>query len=175
MNERPSLQLRMASAEDRPFLLQLYASTRAAELALTGWDSTSCEAFVRMQFDLQARSYQSRYPQAEAQVIELHSSAHTLPIGRLWCAYSDKAVHVLDISLLPAHRGVGHGSACLRRLQARARQAGLPIELHVDLSNPARRLYERMGFEAGESDGMYLSMRWRAAIPSLLETCDEKA
>ena len=40
--------------------------------------------------------------------------------------------------------------------------AGKSVSIHVELYNPALRLYERLGFQAkGQDDGVYRLMVWR--------------
>jgi hypothetical protein len=41
---------------------------------------------------------------------------------------------------------------------AEADEAGLPVVLHVEPANPARRLYERLGFVARAAEGIHLAM-----------------
>jgi ribosomal protein S18 acetylase RimI-like enzyme len=53
-----------------------------------------------------------------------------------------------DVFVAPAHRGRGIGKALLARAAAEALRRGVPfVELMVRVENPARRLYERIGFE----------------------------
>jgi ribosomal protein S18 acetylase RimI-like enzyme len=42
-----------------------------------------------------------------------------------------------------------------------------PLTIHVEVYNPAMRLYERLGFRPIEERGPYLLMEWR---PSQLNT-----
>jgi GNAT superfamily N-acetyltransferase len=60
----------------------------------------------------------------------------------------------LAIGVVAEARGRGIGSALLDALLARAREEGhRAVSLPVNRQNPARRLYERMGFrDAGVSD-----------------------
>ena len=53
---------------------------------------------------------------------------------------------MIDIALLPDHRGRGIGARLLRDVLHEATAAGLPVRLSVERSNPARSLYERLGF-----------------------------
>ena len=39
-----------------------------------------------------------------------------------------------------------------------ARAASRPVRIHVERENPARRLYERLGFECRAEEGVYLLM-----------------
>ena len=73
----------------------------------------------------------------------------------------EQEIRIVDIALLPAFRGSGLGSQVLAALQARARRAGKPLTIHVETNNPARRLYERLGFVEQADKGVYLLMRWQ--------------
>ena len=65
----------------------------------------------------------------------------------------------LSMSLVPAYRGRGIGTALLRRVLAEAEREAEAVSLSVSQSNPARRLYERAGFRAvGEPGGGSLTM-----------------
>jgi ribosomal protein S18 acetylase RimI-like enzyme len=50
----------------------------------------------------------------------------------------------------------------VRGLQARAAAAKRPLRLNVLINNPARRLYERLGFRIERSDAIKHHMAWRA-------------
>jgi ribosomal protein S18 acetylase RimI-like enzyme len=153
-----SLSLRPITPEDESFLASLYASTRADELALTNWSDEQKAMFCRMQFNAQTTDYQRNYPDASFQIIKRDSVA----AGRLLVMRSDDKIHVIDIALMPEHRGAGIGTKFLRELQAEAKAAGKPLSIHVEQFNPARRLYERLGFKQVEEKGVYLLMEWRA-------------
>ncbi len=151
------LELRPSRATDREFLVELYASTRSDELAATGWTPEVRDAFVRMQFDLQDRHYRSAFPDAEHSVIV----GDGRPIGRVIVDRGAREIRVVDISLMPEHRGHGIGSALLRRVLAEATTAGIPVGLSVQATNPARHLYERLGFAVTDASNLYLSLEWR--------------
>lgn len=59
---------------------------------------------------------------------------------------------LLFVSIDPSARGKGLGSQLIRR--ALERCPG-DVKLHVEYENPAKRLYERLGFET-----KYAEMRW---------------
>jgi GNAT superfamily N-acetyltransferase len=165
---------------DREFLLRLYASTRAAELSLTGWDAVACETFVRMQFDAQGTHYRQHWPASLHSIIEVTEGHAQLSVGRLWLDWRADTLHLLDISLLPAWCGRGIGSACLGGLQRAAALRGLPVSIHVEQGNPARKLYDRLGFmPVGPLHGIHQLMSWRsdtgAHALSFEEPCSEQA
>lgn len=154
------MYLRPATAEDRDFLLAVYASTRVDELNLTHWDSATRAAFVRQQFDAQTQHYEAHYPQAQLQVIVDQRDGQDQDAGRLWTDVGEHELHVLDISVLPFARGRGLGTHCLQGLRVQAHARGLPLGIFVEIHNPARRLYDRLGFVAlGEPQGLYLQMQ----------------
>jgi GNAT superfamily N-acetyltransferase len=151
-----SLSLRPITPEDESFLASLYASTRTEELAQTNWSDEQKAMFCRMQFNAQTADYQRNYPDASFQIIERDGVA----AGRLLVLRTDEKIHVIDISLMPEHRGAGVGSRFLRELQTEAKAAGKPLSIHVEQFNPARRLYDRLGFQQVEEKGVYLLMEW---------------
>lgn len=158
-------RLRPATADDRDVLLAIYASTRADELALTDWSAAQCRAFVEMQFDAQWRHYGLQRPQSVCQLVLCDDGlAPSRCVGRLWVDRPADGLHVLDIALLPEARGQGLGTALLRELMAEARQRIVPLTISVEIHNPARHLYQRLGFTAqGEVQGIYQRMAWHPA------------
>ena len=147
---------------DDGFLLHLYSSTRAAELALTGWDAAACQAFVQMQFEAQAAHYQRHWPDAEHSIVQVQHGAAWSDVGRLWLHQRHNSLHVLDITLLPVWCGRGIGGAALRALQDRAARQRLSLSIQVEQGNPARRLYERLGFvPVGAQQGIHQPMQWQ--------------
>lgn len=68
------------------------------------------------------------------------------PAGWLELAAESDWLFLHDIGLLPEHRGKGLGGCIIRDVQAYGDAHGLNVELQVLVTNPARRLYERLGF-----------------------------
>jgi ribosomal protein S18 acetylase RimI-like enzyme len=151
------ISLRPIRLEDRGLLLRVYASTREEELALTSWDEAQKRAFLEAQFAAQDVWYRERYPGATLDVIE----ADGLPAGRFYVHRREREIRLMDIALLPEHRGRGIGSALLHDLFAEAAAAGKRVTVHVEEYNPARRLYERLGFKKIGEHGVYHLMEWR--------------
>jgi len=143
--------------EDLLFVAALFASTRAEEVAATGWPPEMQRAFLDQQHRAQHQHYRNVYPDAEWLIIERAGDA----IGRLYLDESDAELLLMDISLLPGQRGGGLGGAILADLLALAAGKGKPVSLHVEKFNPARRLYQRFGFTVMEDQGIYDRMEWR--------------
>jgi ribosomal protein S18 acetylase RimI-like enzyme len=152
MQERVSL--RPASESDREFLYRVYASTRREELAVTGWTDAETSAFLRMQFDLQDRYYRHAYAGARFDVILSDGE----PIGRLYVDRREREVSIVDIALLPEHRGRGIGRSLLDAILTESGRAGTPVCIQVERSNPALRLYERLGFRVVDEDPVRFRM-----------------
>ncbi len=156
---RPSS--RPVTASDDAFLFELYASTRAEEMAAWGWSAAQQEPFLRMQWLAQKRGYEARYP-SEGHCILEHDGR---PVGRLWVVRGEHELLLVDVTLLPVYRGTGLGTSVLRALQEEAAAAGKPLRLHVMRNNPALRLYTRLGFmpvaEAGQgTPEPYVALEW---------------
>jgi ribosomal protein S18 acetylase RimI-like enzyme len=151
----PGVTLRPIGADDRDFLLGLYATSRADELAPVPWSDDEKAAFVEQQFEAQARSYHDAYPDGDFLVVLVDGE----PAGRLYLGRRPGELRVVDVLLLPAHRGRGLGTALLEAVIRVADRDGVGVTLHVEPWNPAKRLYERLGFESVEVTGIYELMR----------------
>lgn len=137
--------------DDLPFVAALYATTRAEELAATGWPEAMQAAFLEQQHRAQHGHYRAVHPDGEWLLIERGGA----PIGRLYLATQEGMLLIVDISLLPAARGAGLGTAILTDLLAAETR---PVQLHVEHLNPARRLYERLGFVQVEEQAIRIRM-----------------
>jgi ribosomal protein S18 acetylase RimI-like enzyme len=154
----PAITLDPILASDEPFLYRTFASTRAEEMALTGWNAEQQEAFLRMQYDAQRRSYLMQLPEAKYWVIRYDGAA----VGRLIVERTAEEIHVVDIALLPEFRKRGIGSTLMESIIKEASQAAKTVRLHVERFNPALRWYERLGFSVVNTEPIYLEMVWRA-------------
>jgi GNAT superfamily N-acetyltransferase len=150
------LSFRPITDADLPFLERLYGSTRVDELALTDWSDAQKAAFIAMQFSAQHAHYQKHYVGSDFFVIERGGEA----IGRLYLARWRAEHRIVDIALLPAHRGGGLGTALLADLLDEAAAVGKAVTIHVEKFNPAMSLYRRLGFVAAGEEGAYDLMRW---------------
>jgi ribosomal protein S18 acetylase RimI-like enzyme len=108
-----------------------------------------------MQFAAQDRYYHDQMPEASYQVVLVDGE----PAGRLYVDRRRDEIHIVDIALLPEHRGRGLGTTLMRDVLDEADAAAKPVTIHVERFNRALRLYERLGFAQVEEQGVYLLLR----------------
>ncbi len=154
---KPAITLRSITAEDRIFLLRVYASTREQELSMTPWNRQEKDQFLQMQFEAQHTHYHKHYSGAEFDILMLKEK----PIGRLYVDRREKDIRVIDIALLPEFQRQGIGGRLLRNLLDEAAAAGKSVSIHVEHNNPAMHLYERLGFRRIGDTGVYFLMEWK--------------
>lgn len=148
------ITLRPSTEADLPLLKRIYTGTRQEELASVPWTDEEKEAFLTMQFNAQHVYYQNNYAGAAFDIVECEG----LPVGRLYLHQSPEEVRIIDIAILPEHRGQGFGTALLNEVISDAATVSKPVTIHVEKYNPALRLYQRLGFiEIGGND-IYLLM-----------------
>ncbi len=141
---------------DDSFLFEVYAGTRLDEIASWGWNSEEQSAFLKMQHLCQKQSYRLQYPDLVSRII-LDGDDRA---GYILTARKEAEMILVDIALLPQFRGKGIGLAVLTGLQEETMAADLSIQLSVFNGNPARRLYERLGFQPIEQNELYTIMKW---------------
>jgi ribosomal protein S18 acetylase RimI-like enzyme len=149
--------LRPLRDDEVDFSARVYAGTREQELAMLPWSPEQKAAFVAQQFAAQSAHYAQHYGGASWDVIVVDGQR----AGRLIVDRSDTEINVVDIALLPEYRGRGAGTSLMRAICAEADAAGLPVTVHAEHMNPARRLYERLGFVTVDDLGMYLKLERR--------------
>lgn len=150
------ITLRPATPADEAFELALYAGTRWDELKLVDWSDVQKQTFFKMQFTARQQQYSQRYPQAIDRIILQDSE----PIGRLLVDQEERGVVLIDIALLPAQQNRGVGTKLVQSLLEEAAATGKSVRLQVLATNPAVRMYERLGFAATDEPGTYLEMKW---------------
>ncbi|WP_205028104.1 GNAT family N-acetyltransferase [Oleisolibacter albus] len=152
--------VRPLTGADQPLIREIYVSHRWEEVqVLIDWTDEQKLAFLNDQFRLQCLHYEKHYHDAEFMVVEVDGQA----AGRLYLWDHNPAdLRIVEIGFLPDYRGRGFGTALLRAVQQRARAAGKSCSIHVEHSNPARRLYNRLDFREVELVGPYIRLHWAA-------------
>lgn len=139
-------------------LSKIYASTREQELSQTGWSDDQKRQFTDHQFYAQHDYYQKVYPDASYYAIVQDDKM----IGRLYVNLNHPAdIRIIDIALLPEYRNQSIGTIILKDLQQYCASGKKTLSIHVEQFNPAKTLYERLGFIHAETyDQVYILMKW---------------
>ena len=151
-----NITLRPVGPDDYDFLVEVYGSTRAEELALTPWTTEQQQAFVRSQFAAQQDYYAEKYPTASHDII----LSDNRPVGRLYVVRLDQEIRIIDITLLPGERNAGIGSFLIKQLLDEANRSQKMTRIFVEEFNPSLRLFERLGFSPSEQHGIHLLMQY---------------
>jgi ribosomal protein S18 acetylase RimI-like enzyme len=157
MTDRQTISFRPETEADAEFLYQLYTSTREEELNQTDWPYSQKEAFLRQQFHAQTVHYKEHYSAADYRIILENGE----PIGRLYLHQQEADLRIMDIALRPEHRGRGIGEMLLREILDDAGKRGHSVSIHVEIFNPAMRLYQRLGFRQIDTYGVYHLLEWK--------------
>src|SRR5918999_1398620 len=115
-NAAPSLALRPILPGDEQFLYEVYASTRADELAQVMWGEAQREAFLKMQLGARDRSYRMHYTEIDDRII-LSTGQR---VGRFIVVRLEDELRLADIAVLPEHRRAGIGSVLIKDLMSEA-------------------------------------------------------
>jgi GNAT superfamily N-acetyltransferase len=158
-----NVQLRHAVAKDEDFLLQLYLATQPIETASWNMSATAREQLLKMQFRGRRHTYTAQYPDAE-NLIVCHNEVGDIErrVGRHLVMRQENAILGIDLAVLPTYQNQGLGSLVLQGVQRQCAKEGLRFRLQVLHANPARRLYDRLGFRMVSQDLLYAQMEWSA-------------
>jgi len=150
--------LRKHTDSDIPFMLELYASTRESELAMTNFTQQEKKDFIYQQFNAQYRHYTQHYCTDAFNIITLDYT----PLGRLFVDYWENEIRIVDIAIMPEYRNKGLGTYFFNQLFNEAKSSGKSVTIHVEHNNPAIKLYNRLGFTLKtQTNEIYLLMEWR--------------
>jgi|SRR6266404_886572 len=152
-----AISLRDVTPGDEAFLREVYASTRAHELALVPWSDEQREAFLRFQFDAQDSYYHAQFPKASYQIV----LKDEVPVGRIYVHTRDGETKLLDITILPQFRSAGIGTALIHELLDEARRTNNVVTIWVEHFNPSQNLFRRLGFSAVHKDGYNQLLEFR--------------
>lgn len=154
-----ALTWRSFTTDDEPLLIALYTANKAPEFAPLHLSSTQLQPLLEMQYRARAISYQQSYPHAVDMILCLPDGQ---PVGRHLLARQPDCYHSIDLAILPQFQNRGIGTWALRQVQQIAALESVPLRLHVYKTNPALRLYQRLGFVAASGDELAYEMEWRA-------------
>lgn len=153
------VSLRPQRDADDDAMLALYMRHRWGEFAPLGMPEAQVHTMLRMQYDIQRKQYAANYRNPVFYVLEQGG----VLLGRLIVAEGEGAVMILDVLLDANVRGQGIGGVLLAGVMDQAAGRGAAVSLHVNKSNPAQRLYERLGFRVTADVDIAYQMVWSAA------------
>lgn len=149
------LHVRQELPDDRAFLIDLWCACSPLANLLP-------PPLLEMQAVAQIESHRASHPDAMFRVVTLEAQ----PVGRIvidW--HAGGMAHGVDIAVLPSARGTHAGLHMLRAWLEVCDTVGLDARLEVLTDNPARLIYQRLGFTGMPStipDEPSLSMIRRA-------------
>lgn len=155
--ERSELHLSPIEPNQMDFLRQLYCVSRDFEMIHYPWSEEEKRRFLEWQFELQHHHYQEHYKNGDFDIIYWNHKK----IGRIYVHRQSHDIRLMDITLLREHRNRGIGTCLVTELLEEGRNKGARVSLHVEPHNPALRLYQRLGFEVGKTEGPYYYMEWK--------------
>ncbi|MBU0969731.1 MAG: GNAT family N-acetyltransferase [Proteobacteria bacterium] len=145
--------------EDMLLLQHIFATSRDYETQAYGFPEPDLTRFLTHQFLLQHHQYMAT-PDAQFYIIE---SLNGDPLGRFYLRQMPyPEIRVMDIAVLPAHRGKGIGKQLFKQIMDQAEKKGQRVSIHVDQNNPSHGFYENLGFGFVQVDGIYDLMVWPA-------------
>ncbi|MHB8648392.1 MAG: GNAT family N-acetyltransferase [Thermomicrobiales bacterium] len=128
----PEHQLRQATWADYGFLYRLHvAAMRDLVTRVWGWDDAWQEEYFADHFN-----------PAHSRIVVMDGK----DVGVVAVEWDATEAFLTNIEILPAYQGRGLGTALVTEIIAEAKARHLPVRLQVLKINPARRLYERLGF-----------------------------
>ena len=140
-------QLRPAKTTDYEFLYQLKVACLKEYVAATwGWDKT-----------YQREHFAAHFDPDLIQIVVVNGR----DVGQLSVMDDENGVQISGVYILPEFQNQGLGTTILGDVIEEARKGRQPASLQVLKVNPARRLYERLGFVVVAENETHFQMRLR--------------
>jgi ribosomal protein S18 acetylase RimI-like enzyme len=141
---REDLRLREATPDDREFLYNLHCASLKDYITETwGWDE-----------EWQRNHFNEHFDPHRRRIIRLRDRS----IGALGVCERDSDILIDYMALYPAYQRLGIGSQLINAIIEQGVAEGKPIRLRVLRTNPAFRLYERLGFMVEEKSDTHIQM-----------------
>lgn len=142
---KSEITLRPAVEKDYKFLYQLHRQTLKLSIQETwGWDEEWQRAHFQQHFDLTGKD------------IIQHNGRD---IGCLTVLDEEDHIFLSYIAIAPEFQNYGIGTRLIREVLAKGGRSSKPVTLKVLKTNPARVLYERLGFVITKTTDTHYLMR----------------
>jgi ribosomal protein S18 acetylase RimI-like enzyme len=133
----------------RPALDQDFAYCRRVYFAEMDWIIRE----LHLDEVAQAESFRQQWNPTQVRIITLNGADTDNDIGWLQSFPLDDEIFLSQLFVERAHQRCGIGTEVMNRLMKEAEQLNRAVRLDVVKINPARRLYERLGFRiVGEEE-----------------------
>ena len=152
------LTWRRGAAADEPLLFALFAAGKAPEFAPLGLSAQQLQPLIEMQFRARQQAYAQTYPAAVDMILCLENGT---PVGRHLVERQTNCYRCIDLAVLPQYRNRGIGIWAIRQIQQLSALESVSFRLCVARTNPALRLYERLGFIRVSGDELSYEMEWQ--------------
>jgi ribosomal protein S18 acetylase RimI-like enzyme len=140
-----SITLRESTVQDEIFVNRLTRVAMESYVRQTWEKEADVEAyFLRNQFDL-----------LTTKIIQYNGK----DVGRISVTRDARQVSVDNIHILPAYQGKGIGKYIMQQILKEADAQNLPTVLYLLQTNPAKSLYESLGFQVYETKDFRYYMR----------------
>ncbi|HEX8734490.1 MAG TPA: GNAT family N-acetyltransferase [Pyrinomonadaceae bacterium] len=140
------ITFRQIKIKDFEFLWQLHNAALKKYITETwGWDE-----------DWQRRNFRENFNPNAGEII----CADGKDAGFLWISEKESEIALVSIRLLPEFQNRGIGTKLIKRLLDKARAANKPVRLQVLKANPAKNLYEKLGFRVADETETHFLMRF---------------
>jgi GNAT superfamily N-acetyltransferase len=128
-----AVTLRPATSADRAFVESTYFESHRWVIE---------RLFGRRGDAVERRKFAERYDEGNSSIVVVEGQ----DAGWLSVSRKDDAIELSQIYLSPDWQNRGIGTFLIRRLIDEAAASSVPLRLSTAKINPARRLYERLGF-----------------------------
>ena len=141
-------QLRAATMDDYDFLYNLLVATMKRYVEQTwGWNEL-----------YQQRRFREKFHPKDYKIIVVEDR----DVGVISTERWRSELFLAEIQICPEYQRRGIATSILRDLMRKAEQQQIPLTLQVLRVNPARRLYERLGFVVMAENETHAQMQWVA-------------
>ena len=138
------ISFRLARENDIDFLYSLHVATMKEYVNKTwGWDETFQEDIFRKKFIF-----------SQIQIITLAGN----DIGMIFLEERNKDMFLRVIEILPRHQRQGFGTTIIQKIIDDAARQRKEVRLRVLKVNPAKQLYDRLGFAVIEETSTHYIM-----------------
>ncbi len=147
-----SLSLVAATSGDQGNLEEIWCQANAVSLGFP-YQSPFID-LLRSQFAMKLAQYIEQFPQFQSQLIMSDGNL----VGYIWYILRQQTLQIIDIQVPPAHQNNGFGQYAIETIISRHQHSAKNAILTVERSNPAQRLYARLGFSVNTNDDVFFYM-----------------